>query len=517
MILLSFRTRVIVVTTLSVFVTIAAVMALAWSRVLQFETDRLDDRLCMELRRLGQGPEGRRNLARLEADLMAKLRLTGREQLMFRVESSQGKVMLVSLNWPENMELDGPTWRPVKRVDRAGPVDFQELLPQTSPRPPSPQQPQQAPEPKPVSKPEPENSQPPNDRPPGAEGGPVQVCSVASFSSHGASWRAALSVTPDGRKVLAADLAATQSELRSTYNNALTRVFPLALLLTALSAWLLSFVTMRPVNRLRMAMKGMTPSALSERLSVQGEAHEFKELITAYNTMLERLELSFRQASRFSSDAAHELQTPLTILQGNLEKAFQSNDPVADKSAQANMLDEVSRLSAITRKLLLLSQADAGRLALPVITPIDLSAMLVGLVQDLQMLAQNCEVSSQIEPSLCVHGDPLLMAQLFNNLVSNAARYGAPGGPINVSAQCLPDGIEVIFTNASAVITAEVRAQFFDRFYRGDAAHNRKIEGSGLGLSLAREIARAHGGDLALAASALDQVCMRLWLPQTKR
>ena len=512
MILLSFRTRVIVVTTLSVFVTIAAVMALAWSRVLQFETDRLDDRLCMELRRLGQGPDDRRNLARLEADLMAKLRLTVRKQLMFRVESSQGKVMLVSLNWPENMELDGPAWRPVKRVVRAGPEGFQELLPKTSPRP---QQLQQALEPKP--KPEPENTQPPNDRPPSAEGGPAQACSVGSFSSQGASWRAALSVTPDGRKVLAADLAATQNELRSTYNNALTRVFPLALLLTALSAWLLSFVTMRPVNRLRMAMKAMTPSALSERLPVQGEAHEFKELITAYNTMLERLELSFRQASRFSSDAAHELQTPLTILQGSLEKAFQSNDPVADKSAQANMLDEVSRLSAITRKLLLLSQADAGRLALPVITPIDLSAMLVGLVQDLQILAQNCEVSSQIEPSLCVHGDPLLMAQLFNNLVSNAVRYGAPGGPINVSAQCLPDGIEVIFTNASAVITAEVRAQFFDRFYRGDAAHNRKIEGSGLGLSLAREIARAHGGDLALAASALDQVCMRLWLPQTKR
>jgi signal transduction histidine kinase len=112
-----------------------------------------------------------------------------------------------------------------------------------------------------------------------------------------------------------------------------------------------------------------------------------------------------------------------------------------------------------------------------------------------------------------VQGDLLLLRQLLNNLVSNAVRYCRPGGWIEITARRLPAGVEVVFANASAPIGAEDRQRFFDRFYRGDPSRNRAVEGSGLGLSLAREIARAHGGELTLEPGPADQVTLRLSLP----
>ena len=176
------------------------------------------------------------------------------------------------------------------------------------------------------------------------------------------------------------------------------------------------------------------------------------------------------------------------------------------------MLDEVGRLATITRKLLLLSQADAGRLALSR-TQVDLTELLGALMIDAQMLVTDQTLSSTIEAGLSAQGDGLLLRQLFNNLINNAVRYSRPGGRVEVRSRELPDGVETVFTNETRPIAAEERARFFERFFRGDVAHNSCIEGSGLGLSLAREIARAHGGDLTLLPGAPDQVTLRLWLP----
>jgi heavy metal sensor kinase len=315
-----------------------------------------------------------------------------------------------------------------------------------------------------------------------------------------------------GRGFVAADVAAATAELEEAVQGALAMVVPLALALVALVAWLLSALMMRPVGRLRDAMAGVSRKALDQRLSGEGEDREFRELIGAYNTMLARLEASFEQASRFSADAAHELRTPLTILQGRIEQAIRKAEQGNLQADLTDMLDEVGRLSAITRKLLLLSQADAGRLALHV-TPVDLTELLDELLADARMFADGQKVSDAIERGLAVDGDVQLLRQLFNNLISNAVRYCPADGWVEVAGRRLPGGVEVTFANASHAISGEDRKKFFDRFYRGDPAHGRQIEGSGLGLSLAREIARAHGGDLTLEPGPADVVRLRLWLP----
>jgi signal transduction histidine kinase len=206
------------------------------------------------------------------------------------------------------------------------------------------------------------------------------------------------------------------------------------------------------------------------------------------------------------------LKTPLTILQGRLEQALHRATDAATQAGLTDMLDEVGRLAAITRKLLLLSQADAGQLALHR-TAVDLAEMLNTLVADAQMLATGQRVSSTVAPGLRTQGDALLLRQLFNNLLSNALRYGRPGGWMAVSGRQQTGGVEVVFANATAPLGAAQRARFFNRFHRGDGAHNRAVDGHGLGLSLSREIARAHGGDLTLQASPDDEVRLRLWLP----
>ena len=466
---LSFRTRLFVVSMVVVGAVLALVMWVGWTSVLSFEVERLDVRLCMEASRVATPSFQDKDPIRLEADLLGKLHLSSVDQLMLFYESTDGDFRFESGRWLHELDIEALNWGKASsyRAPERGEA---------------------------------------KDRP------PQRDCSLATFRLSGNPWRAARFQLPIGRSFVAADLAATKEELQDAVQGVLKVVIPLALALTTLGAWLLASFTMRPVSRLRIAMKEVTGKALNQRLSNRAEDREFRELIDVYNAMLARLEASFQQASRFSADAAHELKTPLTILQGRIEQAVNQSERRDIQIELIGMLDEVGRLSAITRKLLLLSQADAGQLVLH-ITRVDLTELLDGLLSDARMLVTGQKMTATIARHLLIDGDALLLRQLFNNLISNTVRYSSPEGLIDVKGHVLPSGIEVFFANESETISPENRRRFFERFYRGDPAHHRKIEGNGLGLSLALEIARAHGGELTLESSALDEVRLRLWLP----
>jgi two-component system, OmpR family, heavy metal sensor histidine kinase CusS len=139
--------------------------------------------------------------------------------------------------------------------------------------------------------------------------------------------------------------------------------------------------------------------------------------------------------------------------------------------------------------------------------------VLEDLVTDARMMVADGQLQAHIAPELAAQADAVLLRQLLNNLVANAVRHRRPGGYIHVRAQAHAGAIEIDFANQTVPIEAAERARFFERFYRGDASHGRRVDGSGLGLSLALEIARAHGGDLRLEPSASDEVRLRLCLP----
>jgi signal transduction histidine kinase len=546
----SFRARIFAVTALTVVAVLGAATALGWSRVVDYEMERLDDRLCGESRRLAnQPPRTGRGLARLEDDLVPKLRLKGPEQLLLQL-AAPGEPARRSAAWPPALDPGALGWQAAPggggRPRPGGPPPRREAdaTVATPAGDPSAQRgagresardagresardagrdagresegPAEQRADAPGSAPPPAYGSPSSDRPPpgrrpGGEG-PPPLCELASFTVAGAPWRAARTVLPWSGAVVAADLAAPRADMLAALQTAAAVVLPLALLLTGGGAWLLSGLALRPVARLRTAMSGMDRGALDQRLPSAREDREFRELIAAYNTMLDRLEASFHQASRFSADAAHELKTPLTILRGQLERAIAASENQAIQVHLGEMLDEVGRLAGITRKLLLLSQADAGRLAL-LRAPVDLSALLAECVADLQLSGAGLQVTSHVPPGLALQADAQLLRQLLNNLGSNALKYTPAAGWVRVHARALADAVEVCVENAAPTLTQADRARFFERFFRGDAAHNRRVDGHGLGLSLAREIARAHGGELTLADSNPKVVVMCLRLP----
>lgn len=265
------------------------------------------------------------------------------------------------------------------------------------------------------------------------------------------------------------------------------------------------------VERLTATIRRVTAQGLDQRVPYRPETREFAQLIHVFNEMLERLERSFCQASRFSADAAHELKTPLAILQGRIEQAIHHEEAASPAQAMlADILDEVRRLSAITRKLLLLAQADAGRLRLN-LAPFDLSAALAEQLEDIQLLAPDLPVTARIAAALIFPADADLMGQLLRNLVGNAVKYNRADGWLAIEAWRQDGGIALRVANAATEAIDGTR--IFERFYRSDDARGRRIEGSGLGLSLAREIARAHGGELKLAATPAGEVGFVLSLP----
>ena len=334
----------------------------------------------------------------------------------------------------------------------------------------------------------------------GPEPPPIRT-SVATVRDGDTVWRVLLLVHPRNQVLLGQDLSDFEAE-NARYRNAFLLAAPLALLLLALAGGWVAKRALRPIEAVTATAQNITARGLGERVPAMRADREIAQLIEVINGMLERLERSFHQAARFSADAAHELKTPLTILQGQLEQALQeAPDGSPAQRTLSDLLGEVQRLRSIIRKLLLLAQADAGRLGVA-LEPVDWSERVRELVADTRELAPHLAVSAEIASGVKVQGDPVLLVQLLQNLAGNAIKFnrsdeGDPGA-IAIELKVERGRAVLRIANTGPPLAPEERVKIFERFYRGDPSRNRRVDGVGLGLSLAREIALAHGGDLAV-------------------
>lgn len=218
-------------------------------------------------------------------------------------------------------------------------------------------------------------------------------------------------------------------------------------------------------------------------------------------------------ARRFSADAAHELRTPITVLHMELESAMAGASPGSETQRLCSRLIEaLARLRSVIDKLLLLSQADAGRLALQP-TAFELSEALVEAAEDVRILGPEISVETAVAAGVLVEADPHLLPQLLQNLLGNAVRHNHPGGRVRVALERHEDHAHLVVSNTGPGIPAAEVPRLFERFHRIDASRSRTGGGAGLGLSLAREIAHAHGGTLTLVASDASWTTFRLRLP----
>ena len=178
----------------------------------------------------------------------------------------------------------------------------------------------------------------------------------------------------------------------------------------------------------------------------------------------------------------------------------------------SSLLDEVSRLKAIVQKLLLLSLADTGRLQLKC-EPVNLTRMLENVIEDCRAQAPHLTVEQTLAPDVYVNADADLLEQALQNLAGNAIKYNRQNGRIRFELIKESSRVVVGIANTGPRIPPTDHERIFERFYRGDKSRSNSVEGVGLGLSLSREIVRAHDGELTLEGSNNDLNRFAVQLP----
>ncbi|HEY9670206.1 MAG TPA: ATP-binding protein [Waterburya sp.] len=502
----SFRIRIALLSAILAGSALAGFGLISWWLIYEAKVSRLDAELESQLMRIGR-PRPRDRWQSYEASLGQSFGTNSKTAIAVLVIGADGNVLYRSNQWAADLDV----------------TNLWTSRPQLPPFPSPHSERQTAPFPE-ANPPFPERPQPPPEVPP-------PTPRFATQHTTTGTWRVGAATTPHAQMAIAVSLNAVTFEMEAIRNIFLISI-PGVLLLVAGGAWGIAGSSLHSIRRLTRSIENVTASGLEQRVPIGATDVEFVELIQVFNQMLERLERSFKQASRFSADAAHELKTPLAILQGELERTLQQAEPGSQvQQSLSNLLDEVRRLSGIVRKLLLLSLADAGQMNLHRVE-VDLSNLLMEMLEDIELLAPHLEIQTEIADGLCVQGDRDLLVQVLQNLISNAIKYNLPNGWIRINAYRQGATVLITITNcsqdiplsdsvneavatlgASALLPSVDRNRIFDRFYRGDPARTRTVEGIGLGLSLAREIARAHRGDLTLDPTSSGQTAFTLTLP----
>jgi heavy metal sensor kinase len=292
-------------------------------------------------------------------------------------------------------------------------------------------------------------------------------------------------------------------------------VLPLALLLAGGGGWLLARRALAPVDRMTEAARRISAEHLAERLEETGVGDELDRLATTLNAMLGRLDDAFRQIRQFSADASHELQTPVTILKGELEVALRApRSPEVYQRHLRSALEEVERIARLVDGLLLLARADAGVLRMDH-TPVDLAQLVEEVYEQTRVLADLRHVTLDLGPvePMTVHGDYQRLRQLLLNLVDNGLKYTPCGGRVTLALQRRGTGAALHVSDTGMGLSSEEQARVFQRFYRSAAARAQDQRGTGLGLCIAQSIAVAHGGRIEVASTPGSSSIFTVWLP----
>jgi heavy metal sensor kinase len=268
---------------------------------------------------------------------------------------------------------------------------------------------------------------------------------------------------------------------------------PIALVLASLAGYVLAGLSLRQVDSMRKRAASISAATPGGRLPVPQTRDEIQRLGETLNAMLARLEAGIERERGFVADAGHELRTPLALLRTELELALRHAASADDlREAVKRSSIEVDRLVQLAEDLLLMAQSNAGRLALR-IEPLDTADLLASTASRFEWRAQETGRRIALDPGgeASLRGDRVRLEQALGNLIDNALRHG--GGDVELSAAGADGAIELHVSDHGPGMPPEFIDHAFERFTRADAARGHS-GGAGLGLSIVRMIAEAHGG-----------------------
>ncbi len=290
---------------------------------------------------------------------------------------------------------------------------------------------------------------------------------------------------------------------------------PVALLLASFAAYWVAAAALRPVDAMRSQAAEISAARPDKRLPVPASGDEIARLGTTLNEMLERLGEALEHERSFVADASHELRTPLAILRTELELALvEGRSPQELHAALASAAEETDRLTQLSEDLLTIAQTERGDLPLR-LRRVRLAEVYEGVARRFARRAgeegRSIEVDAAHTPML--DADSLRLDQAIGSMVDNALRYGA--GTIELRTRFDDQAVEVHVLDGGSGFPSEFLDQAFERFSR--ASSSRRAGGSGLGLSIVRTVARAHGGEARAANREGGGADVWLTLPLTSR
>jgi heavy metal sensor kinase len=276
--------------------------------------------------------------------------------------------------------------------------------------------------------------------------------------------------------------------------------YPVTLAVTGLGGLFLAGRALSPVDKLTRLARRISAEDLSQRLNLHLPDDELGWLARTFDEMIARLEDAFQRQRQFTADSSHELRTPLTAIKGQVEVALtRPREPAAYRDVLQAVNEEVDRLIRLVGSLLTLARADAGQIPIA-LEAINLPDLVAGAIEQVRGAAAQREVDLEAAPGppVALEGDEDLLLQLLLNLLDNAIKCTPPGGRVTAGWGTNDTQVELWVRDTGVGIAPEYLPHIFDRFYRVDKARSRAEGGAGLGLSICRWIAEAHGGAMSV-------------------
>jgi two-component system, OmpR family, sensor kinase len=294
----------------------------------------------------------------------------------------------------------------------------------------------------------------------------------------------------------------------------------IAMALAGIAGWLVTGQALAPLDSAtQVAMRITRADDLSRRIPLSGnESEEVAQLITAFNETLSRVEALFNSQRRFLADVSHELRTPLTVIKG--EVSLMRRIGQVDDESLTTVIAEVDRLTRLVGDLLLLAQAESGRLPLDV-KPVELDTILLEVFQQVRTLAgDKLQLHIGDIDQVQVAGDRDRLKQVLVNLAGNAIQYTPAGGQVTFRLEKYNQQARLFISDTGPGIPAQDLPHIFERFYRGERSRKRtpssQSSGFGLGLSIAYWIVRNHGGSIEVESREGQGTTFCIWLPILK-
>lgn len=275
-----------------------------------------------------------------------------------------------------------------------------------------------------------------------------------------------------------------------------------------------------PLADLMSAAEAVTQGDLSVRVPERHDGR-FTEVARTFNAMIASLERADQQRRNLTADVAHELRTPLQVIQGNLEGVLDGVYTPTDTHINAT-LEATHQLGRLVEDLRTLSLAESGQLPLS-LEPVDVRELLLDTQTSFAGQAEAAGIDLRVaidetdgaDEPFTVEGDPGRLDQVLANLVVNAIRHTPSGGAITLEAGSTPEGTRICVRDTGEGIAPEDLPFVFDRFWRGDRARTHKAgTGSGLGLAITRQLVRLHGGTIAVASVLGEGTTFTVTLPR---